>query len=98
MKSVEFYQELSGLLGKGWRAFINHDGEIRLKTKHNKTYCPITAVCQAKTGKSIPVYNADKAATFLKLHHDTADTIMNAADYSDLSTPSRQKLTTVLGL
>lgn len=103
MKAQEFYTELRKILQRGY--YVSRTSkqgtrsEIRLARKDShKSFCPLTAVCHALTGKYVPVDDACyKVPKLLKMHSDTVDTLIAAAD-ADGSPIVRKRLQQVLGL
>src|SRR5579863_792119 len=101
MKADEFYAELKSLLNKGFKLTkATKDGiedSIRFYKDH-KTFCPITAVCYDQIGKYYHTDDWDAANKHLKLHSDTASSIIDAADWGDSSPRVRKKMNAALGL
>jgi hypothetical protein len=103
MTASEFYSKLSGLLEKGYRltrdAQSDPNADIRLvKPNVHKSFCPITAVAHAETGKYFPSDDYQKANKYLGLHYDVAEAIVCAADTSYDCVRTRSKLKKALGL
>jgi len=100
MKAQEFYVELKKTLNKGYKLTKNtkngNDVGIRL-FKNHRTFCPITAVCHATTGRYFDPNYVMHANKYLRLHHDVVNNIVAAAD--DEGAPKvRKQLKATLGI
>lgn len=80
MNVDEFIEALKNCTGFRWEC--RRVEGVRAESAESNTFCPITAVCYARTGKRYMSWDFQKAAADIDLDADTALQVAKAADDS----------------
>ena len=95
-----FYHHLRALKAKGWKAFLEGENDIRLRTPCGTAcYCPVTAVIRYLGGGYADPKDAETLGR-TRLHLRKRDTyaIINAADSEFRMPVVRSKIASAIGL
>jgi len=83
MNEIQFYTAIAAL-ARSWFLTVGTDEEVgHIRTRYgprNDRFCPITALCFARTGEEFELYEFQDAAGLLGLSFGLAEDLMNAAD------------------